>query len=334
MKSPVELKYITLAQIIGCCLVILGHSFSFVTPYPCVLMEECRFLYAFHMPLFVWCSGFLFAHTMQTERKTFVQYASQRALKLLVSYFLISLIGLVPKILASSVLNDTLNMDAMEIVRAFLVPREGVWGHFWFLPMIYLIGVIGYLLDKISKKVGTWIVITLVAFALSFFKSDVLGWFGVNDVLLYFMYYSMGVVSDRMAFNMKLCNWMYLVGAVLMALALFFTITSGVGMIHCCNTVIAILMIFAIVQLCRMYADRTTIQRKSLIAQTYQIFILSWPCQLLVGVVVERILHMNWTVFIPVVFVTGIVMPLILLKLMDWLEEKIDVRYMSFILGR
>lgn len=139
MKSPVELKYITLAQIIGCCLVILGHSFPFVTPYPCVLMEGCRFLYAFHMPLFVWCSGFLFAHTMQTERKTFVQYVSQRALKLLVPYFLISLIGLVPKILASSVLNDTLNMDAMEIVRAFLVPREGVWGHFWFLPMIYLI---------------------------------------------------------------------------------------------------------------------------------------------------------------------------------------------------
>lgn len=143
-----------------------------------------------------------------------------------------------------------------------------------------------------------------------------------------------GVVSDRMAFNMKLCNWMYLVGVVLMALALFFTITSGVGMIHCRNTVIAILMIFAIVQLCRMYADKTTIQRKSLIARTYQIFILSWPCQLVVGVVVERILHMNWTVFIPVVFVTGIVMPLILLKLMDWLEEKIDVRYMSFILGR
>ena len=323
MKSPVELKYITLAQIIGCCLVILGHSFPFVTPYPCVLMEGCRFLYTFHMPLFVWCSGFLFAHTMQT-RKTFAQYASQRALKLLVPYFLISLIGLVPKILASSVLNDTLNMDAMEIVRAFLVPREGVWGHFWFLPMIYLM----------SKKVGTWIVITLVAFALSFFKSDVLGWFGVNDVLLYFMYYSMGVVSDRMAFNMKLCNWMYLVGAVLMALALFFTITSGVGMIHCRNTVIAILMIFTIVQLCRMYADRTTIQRKSLIAQTYQIFILSWPCKLVVGVVVERILHMNWMIFIPVVFVTGVVMPLILLKLMDWLEEKIDVRYMSFILGR
>lgn len=83
-------------------------------------------------------------------------------------------------------------MDAMAIVRAFLVPREGVWGHFWFLPMIYLIGVIGYLLDKISKKVSTWIAVTLVAFALSFFKSDVLGWFGVNDVLLYFMYYSMG----------------------------------------------------------------------------------------------------------------------------------------------
>ena len=148
------------------------------------------------------------------------------------------------------------------------------------------------------------------------------------------MFYSMGVVSDRMALNMKLYNWMYLVGAALMALALFFTITSGVEMIHCRNTVIAMLMIFAIVQLCRMYADKTTIQRKSPIAQTYQIFILSWPCQLVVGIVVERILHMNWMVFIPVVFLTGVVIPLILLKLIDWLEEKIHVRYVSFALGR
>lgn len=178
MKSPVELKYITLAQIVGCCLVVLGHSFPFVTPYPDEVAKGITFLYIFHMPLFVWCSGFLFAHTMQSEKKTFAQYAGQRAAKLLIPYFFMSLIGLAPKIMASPFLNDTLNMDVMSIVRAFLVPREGVWGHFWFLPMIYIIGIIAMLFDKISKNTCVWILITVIAFVLSFYRSDYLSWGG------------------------------------------------------------------------------------------------------------------------------------------------------------
>lgn len=189
MKSPVELRYITIVQIVGCCLVVLGHSFPFVTPYPSGVTKSISFLYAFHMPLFVWCSGFLFAHTMQSDRKSLAQYTGNRAVKLLVPYFVISLIGLIPKILASSVLNDKLNVDVISIVRAFLVPREGVWGHFWFLPMIYLMGTLGYLLDKFSKKTQVWAIVVLVSFALSFYRQDVLQWFAVNDVLQYFMFY-------------------------------------------------------------------------------------------------------------------------------------------------
>lgn len=189
MRSPVELKYITITQIVGCSLVVLGHSFPFVTSYPSGVTKCIGFLYTFHMPLFVWCSGFLFAHTMQSDRMSWTQYVSKRAVKLLIPYFVISLIGLVPKILASSVLNDNLNVDAISIVRAFLVPREGVWGHFWFLPMIYLIGVLGCLLDKYSKKTRFWITVVLLSFALSFYRHEVLQWFSINDVLQYFMFY-------------------------------------------------------------------------------------------------------------------------------------------------
>lgn len=48
-----ELRYITLAQVIGCVLVIFGHSFPFVTEVPRAVRESQVFLYAFHMPLFV-----------------------------------------------------------------------------------------------------------------------------------------------------------------------------------------------------------------------------------------------------------------------------------------
>lgn len=276
---------------------------------------------------------FLFAHTMQSDRKSLAQYTGNRAVKLLVPYFVISLIGLIPKILASSVLNDKLNVDVISIVRAFLVPREGVWGHFWFLPMIYLMGTLGYLLDKFSKKTQVWAIVVLVSFALSFYRQDVLQWFAVNDVLQYFMFYG-GILCCRLTRSMDSCHWWYIGSAILLSVVLFFTITSNAELIHTRNTLIAIFMIFAIVQLCKKIDRYINVDRKSLIAQTYQIFSLSWPCQLVAGIVVERILHLCWMVFIPIVFATGVVVPLVLLKLIDWLEGKIHKKYISFVLGR
>ena len=53
-----------------------------------------------------------------------------------------------------------------------------------------------------------------------------------------------------------------------------------------------------------------------------------------IGIIVERILHWSWFVFIPIVFVTGILMPLLLIITVDFFEKKTDTRFLSLILGR
>ena len=57
---------------------------------------------------------------------------------------------------------------------------------------------------------------------------------------------------------------------------------------------------------CMTWGVNTNINRKSLIAQTYQIFILSWPCQLIVEIIIERILHLQWWIILPSVFLAGV----------------------------
>lgn len=336
MKPLDELKYITIAQIVGCWLVILGHSFPFVTPYPEGVSKAIRFLYTFHMPLFVWCSGFLFAYTRQSERKTFGQYLKGRAIRLLVPYVALSLIGLLPKMMASPVLNDTLEMDAMSIIRAFVVPRENIWGHFWFLPMIFLMGIIAYVLDKVTKTLKGWISITIVAFGISFYQNSMLEWGGVNDVMTYFVFYCIGVVSCRSG-SLNLSGWQTLtliVACVVLPLALFVNINGCQWLVHTRNTIIALLMITGIVQMCRALDDSVVVNRNSLVAQTYQIYILSWPCQLVAGIIAERILHISWMAFIPIVFFTGIIMPLLLIRIIDCFENRTKTKVLSLILGR
>lgn len=141
--------FVALVQLVGCLLVIFGHSYPFVTDVPKQIIDVRTFIYCFHMPLFVWCSGYLLVKTGQSERYGFSQYALRRAKKLLIPYIAFSLVGLVPKIAFSGLLNDKLDLDFLGISRAFLVPRENVWGHFWFLPMIFFMGIAGHAIDKI-----------------------------------------------------------------------------------------------------------------------------------------------------------------------------------------
>lgn len=299
------------------------------------------------MRLFVFCILFIclylygvvdsFAYTEQTKKKSLVFYVSQRSIRLLVPYFLLSIVGLLPKIMAASVLNDKLEMDFIQIIRAFFVPREGVWGHFWFLPMIYITGILGYGLDKLVKlSVVGWIIITAISFGLSFVQLDVLQWLAINDVLHFFVYYALGIVVGRIKgydLNKKYEIVIACVG-LLLFLILFFYVHGALSLQHVRNFLIACCMIIFIVNLCRLLENRITVCRTSLMAQTYQIFILSWPCQLIVGIVIERILRLNWQVFIPVVFLSGILFPLLILRIMDKIETKINFKILSFVIGR
>ncbi len=104
MKYPADrtpdnnfLSGILLVQIVATYLVILGHSYPFVTGFPEWLDQTRTFLYLFHMPLFVWVSGYLLVYTRQAEKYTAGIYMVRRTAKLLVPYLILSIVALLPK---------------------------------------------------------------------------------------------------------------------------------------------------------------------------------------------------------------------------------------------
>lgn len=341
-----NLSWVTLAQMMGCVMVIFGHSFPFVTDVPRVLELSQVWLYCFHMPLFVWCSGFLFVYTHQTEKNGLRAFACKRAIKILVPYVMLSLVGMVPKALFASVLNDSLSLDAYSLTRAFLVPRENIWGHFWFLPMIYLLGVGGYMLDSLYRitklRVGLWIVTVIALMAVSEVKTETGMWFGLNDVLHFGWIYTLGILVAMTGMktlnklNDRTKSLLTIGGGTLVASIVLFVASgywTGVVLVIR-NAAIAVMMIAGIMAWSILIGRRLHVDRHSFMAQTYQIFILSWPCQLVVEVITERLLHLPWWVIMPSVFVAGVCGPLVLIKLVEWLEARTTTRFLSFILGR
>ena len=335
------LNYITLMQIVGCILVIFGHSYPFITDIPECLSKIQLFIYSFHMPLFVFCSGYLFKYTKQSEKNSFIEFSAKRAKRILVPYFVFSVLGIVPKVLFTQYLNDTFSFNFSQIMQAFLIPRNNIWGHFWFLPMIYIIGLIGYGIDSIAtlfitadNKV-TWGGIVIVSFALSFLQFDAGKWFGINDVMLYFWFFAVGVLTAGI--RQEKLKHRFLMGSVLTAVSVIvFVVSSKIRLypVKLLNKLIGIAMVYGILFLCVAVSEMVCIRGNSPLKQTYTMFILSWPCQLTCEIILERILHMPIYITFPVEFFVGLFITMLLIKLIDCFERKTKTRVLSFCLGK
>ena len=101
---PTKTIFISCMQTIGILLVVMGHSFYLHGDHPL-----CMWIYSFHMPLFFFISGFLFAQSL-LKRGMEIQEVSfwgrhglffSKFRRLLVPYLLISSLVYLPKVMLS-----------------------------------------------------------------------------------------------------------------------------------------------------------------------------------------------------------------------------------------
>lgn len=332
------MNYISLMQLVGCLLVIFGHLYPFTSYVPARLWDVQSFLYCFHMPLFVFCSGFLLIYSGQIQKQSFGAYAKKRAKKLLIPYVVFSLIGIVPKLLFSQFLNDSLSLTFEGITRAFLVPRENIWGHFWFLPMIYMMGLFGFAIESAGMKHRNsailWSIVGICALAASSYRPAFGVWFGINDVLAYFWVFALGALSAKLP-KINAIKIPPMGGLIIVSVALFLLQKKVEPFwAEWIKKAIAVGMIYGILFLCKSVENRVRIPKNSFLLRTYQIFILSWPCQLVTKILLERILHCPYYIMIPAEFLVGCGASILLLRLADWFEEKTGTHFLSFCLGQ
>ena len=334
---------ILLVQIVATYLVVFGHSYPFVTPFPDWLDSARGFLYAFHMPLFVWVSGYLLIYTRQSLKYTPGQFTARRAGKLLVPYVVLTVVAFLPKYAVQSYLNDSVSLDAESIIRVFLVPRENVWGHFWFLPMIYILGVAGYALDALfvklkSRKLG-WSVVTvaLLTVYIVLYSKRVSQWFSLRDIVVFGWVFALGALcATYNVISLVKDKHCVLVASVCMigSIAIWCNEDCPSSLIPVRNAGVAILMIVSLVELCLWIAERINISRTSVYARTFTIFLLSWPVQAIINVVAERLLHLPFYIIMPIQFIAGIAGPMILILIINRIEKKMNIRWISFCLGK
>lgn len=140
MVQRKRLLYINFLQTIGVLLVIIGHSLE---PYVYtdylgenfIINEKCeqlyKFIYSFHIPLFFFLYGYLFAYREQSLI-SWTDYTKKRFKRLIIPFYLFALFIWIPFL--------HFYIGRTNAAEDFLSFKD--CQHLWFLPTLFIIGLI------------------------------------------------------------------------------------------------------------------------------------------------------------------------------------------------
>lgn len=134
-----------LLSVFGILLVVLGHS-GFEEPSVMSTFAGLRrWIYSFHMPLFFFISGYLFAYTTPVFSQLDTgKLLTKKVRRLLIPYFVLGSILFGIKALFSQYSYADRDFSVISYCKMFFAPQASysTLGYLWFLPALFLIFLI------------------------------------------------------------------------------------------------------------------------------------------------------------------------------------------------
>lgn len=138
-----RIPYIDTAKGIGIILVCLGHSVG-------KLAEPLnRLILSFHMPLFFFLAGMLFSNAIRNDASCFLK---KKCRTLLIPQITLGFIGLIANLMIDCIVTKEYPLRQIDLISPFLS---------WFLPTMFIMSVVLFILLKATKGDTAKMVITL-----------------------------------------------------------------------------------------------------------------------------------------------------------------------------
>lgn len=313
MMEKKRLKEVDILYTLGTLLVVLGHSHSSDwNQLSGTLFENIiMFIYTFHMPLFFFIAGFLFLDSLSFKNNGYRIWIVNKALRLLTPYVVLSLLAMLPKYWLE---NGGFNGFSTYLIQALFIPRVGVWGHFWFLPVLFLLYVLFGLWKTLvpdNKECLGLIVLSVVAVILYFLPIQT-NWFGWNDLKNAIVFFVSGMIIKLYLLkkNRIMCPlWLRFILSILGiigSIILFITYKD----LKIITLLCGIIMIFVCWQIASIIVENKICRWIS--QNNYTIYIYSWPFQAVMMIISDK-LKLPLGITTLSMFIVGIVCPVLLI---------------------
>ncbi len=301
---------ISFLQAFGILLVVLGHSCHFAPDDP----FWYTWIYSFHMPLFMFISGFLLQYGNERKgisltdvplygRKGFIW---KKVKRLLIPYVVISSLAFLPKSLLNRFADRPVEVSFDAYLHQLIYPWENVIKFFWFLPTLFIIFLIiiygARLLKDLDKPI--WHIVLLVLLLLLHLFNPLTGIkiLNLEGVVNYLIYFCLGFFCCRYHI-IKYLNYNLWFTTLSFALSLIFVVTIGKGVLTAINGIALSIL------LGRIYLKRQCHFMHHLFGASYAIYLFSWFPQTASQQVFLGITHAPWQIGCALAIISGIYIP-------------------------
>lgn len=336
------IKFIAYLQIIGIVLVVFSHSMH---EYPdgefgrSLLLT--KMLHNFRMPLFMFVSGFLMYYTgfLRGGQKEFKEFALSKVKRLLLPFFVLSIITFLPRSLMSSFADEHVSLDWQSMLYSIVHGKRLSIPFFWFLQASFFLLVVCFGWLKLSRRWNvsdnfTFRAMMIVAVFIQISPTVPIHYFWSFDkVCLYAPYFVLGIVYSRYRENIdRVVPWtsplfyipvtlIWCIGFTLVVDTPYVVIFSYFGIAMC-------------ISLAKGIVARGYTFLDHLVGTNYMIFLLSWFCNVATQQVLSHYTDFPWWVYSIMSLIAGIYVPWLCYKWMQRHAENRAVKTAAFLLGQ
>lgn len=309
--------------------VVIGHSFLGVAGEgPEWENALFHFAYSFHMPLFMFLSGWLFYLTRLKaseasgggQKWSYGSIIKDKALRLLLPGFVFSLVAFALKVAFPGEMSRQVGLSLQDIIHQYIYPNDNPMRELWFIATLFWLFILTPLWQLVLKK--DWIMWLTVAFlvALHFWHPKV-ELLCIGRVFDYALWFYMGVIISKIDLVERVLSkhvWLTLViGIAIYAIGLF-TIRS-------ITTFGGITLSFALALIADQYIPKLFYIFRN---YTYQVFLMGIFAQMFVKIVFRHVDGPYLPTYMLCIAV-GLYVPVIVSKII----EKINWKPLSLCLG-
>lgn len=313
-------RYIDMAYFIGIILVVWGHSHPLDSSWWGTWYSDLNgFIYTFHMPLYFFIGGYLMVYSNSIDKLGYKKWAISKLWKFLVPYFVLTALAYFPKAMLGDT-SDVVELSLSYFLKTtFLIPRIGVWGHFWFIPTFLSLDLMWGAWRYYSKKninvyrsgliCGVAVSLLLAVFPI---KTD---WLVLYDFSQEAVFYSIGILLALFKpslWDTKIKNIISIFTCLVLTYVLYPHGNYMYRVFPVINFIVGLLLVWICWSLAQLLAHTNFTLPTKLTKYSFNIYIYSWPAQALLDAILRR-LGVNWLVIIAILFVSGFVIPFIII---------------------
>ena len=310
MAQSKRIRFISFLQILGVILVILGHSLH---EYPGDFHQFWfyRMFQTVRMPLFVFISGYLFMISMvkREYNVSLVDFIKNKAQRLLVPYFVLTILTFVPRALMSEYADEPVNMDINSFISSIFFSDKLTIVFLWFLPVVFVLLCVSFIGIKLFKnRLSLFFLIGGILSIAGYFCVNQWEWtfMGVGRTAKLAVFLMCGIAYGRWKPDIDFLLGQWWFGGICAAIwcTLFYTENlSGIYGLVCSLSGLAMLITLAII------ACEWQLGWRHLEGYNYMMYLLSWfTC-----VVSQQILHhftdFPWWIYTIIALLSSIYIP-------------------------